>query len=343
MAATPTNLAAPVRAQRMVSGFCVQSGIPIPEYKRGRYKRSGKWQKLLEAMQPGESVILNARQLTTARNSARRLCVPVVIEHQGGGKGRVWKAAKPKLTDAGDKPMNEENAKQPVEVEQVGECDFCHSILPLIEFDGDQLCKGCAAAADASLTSSVAVQGRVRRAARGSQASVSRPRVAEANAPARSGVGGEISPIARAAAFQELKDQADWIPGHDRPHAYGYHVQVAINDATAQADDACEQLELVANGILKELDSAKQVVAASRELYTAYALVRKTEASEDDHYRLIVAHDDLHAALKAFDAEQAGRAAAAEGVQGAAPQRDGAKPANDDPSSATAKGACPNG
>lgn len=82
--------------------------------------------------------------------------------------------------------------------------------------------------------------------------------------------------------------------------------------------DALEQMTMAANQIHKELAEAGKVIAAARELYTADAIFRGGDPTEADHFRHICASKDLHAALKAFDAELAGRAAGA-GVGRCAP------------------------
>lgn len=136
------------------------------------------------------------------------------------------------------------------------------------------------------------------------------------------GAGGELlNKIARLER-QKVMLQADYLDARteldelvarrEREAAVVKSVYAQHAAQIAQANDAHEQLEMVTNGILKELDSAKRVIAAARELYTAHKiLMLGDDATEDDHFRAGIAARKLHEELAAFDAELAGRAAAA--------------------------------
>lgn len=79
-------------AMGYVAGVKIESGIPMPFYSKGRYERTGKWWRVFEAMTRGDSFVLPKTQMNTLRNSARKLGVKIVIQHQGNETWRIWKA-----------------------------------------------------------------------------------------------------------------------------------------------------------------------------------------------------------------------------------------------------------
>jgi hypothetical protein len=51
-----------------------------------------------------------------------------------------------------------------------------------------------------------------------------------------------------------MRDQSDWIPGHERPSPYGYHVQQAMARERGRLTRALESLTLCAEAALETMD-----------------------------------------------------------------------------------------
>jgi len=73
-------------SKETVEEIKVESGIPVP-----KILRRGKWKKLLERMRPGQSVLVDAKQMLSLRGTASRARVRMTQRAQPGGKIRAWR------------------------------------------------------------------------------------------------------------------------------------------------------------------------------------------------------------------------------------------------------------